>query len=113
MWDAFGLANVPIGGQFVGFIPENLGGPRQISAPLVHYDGSPHSAGIQALEAAIRGTNIESVILWINQFIVDEVGYRRRMACRILGTVHGCVFWSFFPKTCVFPGPQVKLQWPD
>ncbi len=113
VWDAFGLANVPIGGQFVGFIPENLGGPRQISAPLVRYDGSPHSAGIQALEAAIRGTNIESVILWINQFIVDEVGYRRRMACRILGTVHGCVFWSFFPKTCVFPGPQVKLQWPD
>jgi hypothetical protein len=25
--DAFGLANVSIDGQFVGFIPENLGGP--------------------------------------------------------------------------------------
>lgn len=113
VWDAFGLADVPIGGQLVGLIPENLGGPRQTSAPLVRYDGSPHSAGLQALEAAIRGTNIETVILWINQFVVDDVGYRRRMAYRILGTVHGCLFWSFFPTACVFPGPQVNLKWPD
>jgi hypothetical protein len=65
----------------------------QVSAPLVRYDGATHSARLQALEDAIRGrtwTNLESVILWINQFFVDEVGYRRRMACGILGTARGC-----------------------
>jgi hypothetical protein len=79
----------------------------------VRYDDSPHWDGLRALVDAIRGTNTATVIPWINQFETNELGYRRRMGCRILGTAHGCVFWSYFPKTCIFPGPQMKVNWPD
>ncbi len=112
VWEAFGLAHVPIGGQLVCLIPENLGGPRSVSAPLVRYDESPHSIGFQRLQEAIRGTNIQTVILWNHRMEVSEVGCRRRMEYRVLGTVDGCVFWSYFRKACVFPGPQVNVVWP-
>lgn len=112
VWEAFGLAHVPIGGEAVFFIPENLGGPRSVSGPLVRYDDSPHSKGLQGLETAIRGSTIETVILWNHRFETSDVSYRRRMEYRILGTAHGCVFWSYFPKVCVFPGPQLNVVWP-
>jgi hypothetical protein len=112
VWEAFGLSHVPIGGQAVFFIPENLGGPRSVSAPLVRYDESPHSVGLRGLEDGIRGTNIQTVILWNHKLELSDIGYRRRMEYRILGTAHGCVFWSYFPKACVFPGPQLNVVWP-
>lgn len=111
VWEAFGLAHVPIGGQMAYLVPENLGGPRSGSAPLVRYDESPHSIGLQGLEDVMRGTNIQSVILWNHKVAFSEIGYRRRMEYRILGTVHGCAFWSYFPKACVFPGPELDVVW--
>jgi hypothetical protein len=112
VWEAFGLSDVPIGGQLVFSIPEHLGGPRSTPAPLVRYDESPHSLGLRGLEDAIRGTNIHTLVLWNHKLEISDVGYRRRMEYRILGTVHGCEFWSYFPKVCVFPGPQLSIVWP-
>ena len=112
VWEGFGLSHVPIGGDVVLFIPEHLGGPKSVSAPLVRYDESPHSFGLRGLEDAIRGTNIQTVILWNHKLELSNVGFRRRMEYRVLGTVHGCLFWNYFSKTCVFPGPQLNVDWP-
>jgi hypothetical protein len=111
VWAAFGLADVPIGGELICSIPNNHGEPWTVLAPLVRYDESPHAVGFRGLEKAIQGTNIHTVILWNHQLEVSGAGYRRRMEYRVLGTVQGCVFWRYFPKTCVFPGPHVSVVW--
>lgn len=113
VWEAFGLQHLPLGGEGVFFIPENLGGPRSVSAPIVRYDATTHSIGFKKLEEAIRGTNIQSLILWNHKIDLTETNYRQRQEYRILGTVHGCVFWSYFPKVCVFPGPELNIIWPS
>lgn len=112
VWDAFGLARVPVGGVVAVFLDELHGGPRTVSAPMVRYDDTPHSVGLRGLEEVIQGSNIETLVLWNHQLELTDTGYHRRMEYRILGTLHGAAFWTYFPKTCVFPGPQCNVVWP-
>jgi hypothetical protein len=109
VWDALTLAEIPCGLNLVYYIPPELGGPRSGSAPLVRYDDSAFSQGLRELEAAIQGTNVQTLILWKHHCEIFEEGYRRHMAYRVLGTIEGATFWSHFPKPLAFPGPGVRV----
>lgn len=114
VWDALNLSELAVGGELVYLIPENLGGPRSGSAPLLRYDKSSAAAKLRNLEVSLQGTGIETLILWKNRLTISGNEYKRQLQYRVLGTVSGAVFWSHFEKALVFPGPNVVVDWgPD
>jgi hypothetical protein len=111
VWDAFGLGHFTEGGVLVYSIPPEQGGPRSGSVPLIRYDESEHSEGLRHLEEIIRGTAIHTLILWKHKLEIQKEGYRREMMYRVVGTMTGATFWSYFPRAFVFPGPNVDMKW--
>ena len=111
VWEAFGLGHFTEGGVMVYSIPSEQGGRRAGSVPLIRYDDSEHSNGLRDLEEIIRGTAIHTLILWKHRLILEQESYRREMAYRVVGTVMGTTFWSYFPRALVFPGPHVDVKW--
>ena len=111
VWDTFSLERIPIGGELVYFIPPELGGPRSGSTRLVRYDESVQSQGLLDLQEVIRGTGIHTLILWKNRLDISDEGYTRCLAYRVIGTMDGIPFWSYFDRALVFPGPNVQVNW--
>jgi len=111
VWEAFGLGHFIEGGVLVYSIPPEQGGPRSGSVPLIRYDESAHSEGLRNLAEVIRGTAIHTLILWKHNLEIQKEGYRREMMYRVVGTITGATFWSYFPKAFVFPGPHVDVKW--
>jgi hypothetical protein len=112
IWSAFDPGDLPIGGELVYSIPRNLGGPRDGSVSCVRYDDSVHSRGLRRLEEHLRDTDIHTIILWRNWLELFDGGFRRHTAYRILGTIPGAPFWSYFGKQVLaFPGPKIRVEW--
>jgi hypothetical protein len=111
VWEAFGLEHFTEGGVLVYSIPSEQGGPRSGSVPLIRYDESEHSEGLRNLAEVIRGTAIQTLILWKQNLQIHKEGYRREMMYRVVGTITGATFWSYFPRAFVFPGPHVDVKW--
>lgn len=79
---------------------------------LLIRDADPaHSEGLRNLAETIRGTSIHTLILWKHKLEIQQEGYRREMMYRVVGTMTGAKFWSYFPKAFVFPGPDVNVKW--
>jgi hypothetical protein len=111
VWETFSLEQIPIGGELVYFVPPELGGPRSGSKPIVRFDESLHSKGLQELQEIIRGTGIHTLILWKNRLELFDQGYKRHSAYRVIGTMDGITFLSYFEKALLFPGPNVQVNW--
>jgi hypothetical protein len=111
VWEAFGLGHFIQGGVLTYYIPPEQGGPRSGSVPLVRYDDSAHSEGLRNLAEIVRGTAIHTLILWKHKLEIQEEGFRRETMYRVVGTMMGTTFWSYFPRAFVFPGPHVDIKW--
>jgi hypothetical protein len=111
VWDAFGLGHFIEGGVLTYFIPPEQGGPRSGSVPLIRDADPEHSEGLRNLAEIIRGTSIHTLILWKHKLEIQQEGYRREMMYRVVGTMTGATFWSYFPNAFVFPGPDVNVKW--
>jgi hypothetical protein len=111
VWEAFGLGQFAVGGHLVYSIPPEQGGPRSGAVPLIRYDESAHSEGLRNLAQVIRGTAIHTLILWKHNLEIQKEGYRREMMYRVVGTITGATFWSYFERAFVFPGPHVDVKW--
>jgi hypothetical protein len=111
VWEAFGLGQFAVGGELVYYIPPEQGGPRSGSVPLIRYDESDHSEGLRNLAEVIRGTAIHTLILWKHNLETQKEGYLREMMYRVVGTITGATFWSYFGRAFVFPGPDVDVKW--
>jgi hypothetical protein len=111
VWDAFGLGHFIEGGVLTYFVPPEQGGPRSGSVPLIRYADPEHSEGLRTLAEIIRGTSIHTLILWKHKLEIQQEGYRREMMYRVVGTMTGATFWSYFPNAFVFPGPDVNVKW--
>jgi hypothetical protein len=111
VWDAFGLGHFIEGGVLVYSIPPEQGGPRSGSVPLIRHADPEHSEGLRNLAEVIRGTAIHTLILWKHKLEIHKEGYRREMMYRVVGTITGATFWSYFPKAFVFPGAHMDVKW--
>lgn len=111
VWDAFGLGHFTQGGVLAYFIPPEQGGPRSVSVPLIRYDDPEHSEGLRNLAEIIRATAIHTLILWKHNLEIQKEGFRREVMYRVVGTIMGATFWSYFPRAFVFPGPNVEVKW--
>jgi hypothetical protein len=111
VWEAFGLGQFAVGGELVYYIPPEQGGPRSGSVPLIRHDESEHSEGLRNLAEVIRGTAIHTLILWKHNLEIQKEGFRREMMYRVVGTITGATFWSYFERAFVFPGPHVDVKW--
>ncbi|MFL5330230.1 MAG: hypothetical protein ACJ8C4_15120 [Gemmataceae bacterium] len=111
IWDAFSLGQIPVGGDLVYMVPPELGGPRSGAVSLVRFDDSEFSRGLRGLERILRGSNVQSIILWKHHCEIFEDGYRRHIFYRVIGSIEGAPFWSYFDRPMVFPGPNVHVQW--
>lgn len=111
IWDAMALSDLAIGGVVVTYIPRELGGPRSGSGQAIRYDKSLAEQSLRYLEQIISGTGIQSLILWKNRIETDGSTFKRYKQYRVLSSVNGAAFWSYFENAIVFPGPNVNIDW--
>jgi hypothetical protein len=104
-------SDVPIGGTLCHLPGRDQKGPPGGSVPLIRYDASDFSQGLQRFEKAIGETRIRNLVLWNRDLEIDGDAIRRRFEYRVIGTIGGNRFWAYFPTAVVFPGPDVQVVW--
>jgi hypothetical protein len=111
VWDAFRIDQLNLAGIVMCYVPPEMGGPRQQSAPLIRIDRSPAVEKLRTLADALTGTNIRTLILWKKKLVCGDVEFRRFLECRIIATMAAASFWSYFDRAIVLPGPGVNVNW--
>jgi hypothetical protein len=104
------LDGIPIGGELFHMSADDKGPPGG-SVPLIRYDDSDFSRGLHSFQEAIKDSGIRNVILWRRVCEVSGNDIEKKNEYRVLGTIEGGRFWSYFPKALVFPGPNVQVTW--
>jgi len=110
----FGLidfSEIPVGGTIVHMPAKEGELPGPGEAPLLRYDDSEFSRGLQELQRLIADTGVRNVILWNRAFSVGDETIKRELRYMVLGALKGRRFWAYFPRAVVFPGPEVQVKW--